>query len=123
MSSTVFGNIFVHSGIFSYVITLITLSLVASIVLQIVRRERADYAPLMWGLVIALFLAGIAGTVMGQYQFFRALQRMDEAQVPRLLLKGWSVALGPMVMATPLAMLGAVAVGLTSYRARRARQG
>jgi hypothetical protein len=120
-SNPVLGNIFSQSGIFSYVIAALTIALGVTLVLQHLRRDRVDYGPVLWGLVAALFFAGLAGTLAGQYQLFRALARLEEAQLTRLLLKGWAISIGPMVMATPLCMLGAAATGILTHRARRAR--
>lgn len=121
-SIPVFGNIFVQSGIFSYVITALGLALTITLVLQLMRRDRVDYSPILWGLIAALFFAGLAGTLVGQHQFFKALARMEEAQLTRMFLKGWAISIGPMVMATPLCMLGAVATGFLTHRAQRAQR-
>lgn len=115
----VLGNIFVQSGIFSYVITALGVALGATLVLQLVKGSRVSYGRILWGLIAALFFAGVAGTMVGQYQFFWALARMEEARLTRLFLKGWAISVGPMVMATPLCMLGAVATGFLTHRAHR----
>lgn len=115
----VIGNIFVQSGIVSYVIVALTIALVVTLVLQHVRRKSANYSSILWGLIAALFFAGLTGTLLGQYMFFKAMVHMEEAQLTRLFLKGWAVSIGPMVMATPLCMLGAVATGFFTHRARR----
>jgi len=121
-SIPIFGNVFLQSGIFSYVITALGLALTVTLVLQHIRRDRVDYGPILWGLVAALFFAGLAGTLVGQHQFFGALARMEEARVTRMFLKGWAISIGPMVMACPLCMVGAVATGFLTHRARRANR-
>lgn len=118
----VLGNIFVQSGIFSYVITALGVAFGVTLVLQLVRRDRVDYGAILWGLIAAIFFAGLAGTLLGQYMLFGALARMEEASLTRMFLKGWAISIGPMVMATPLCMVGAVATGFLTHRARRARR-
>ncbi|MFH2009338.1 MAG: hypothetical protein ABI333_22295 [bacterium] len=115
----ILGNIFVQSGIFSYVILAVAIGMVVTFILQLRRMGEADYSPVLWGLVAAMFLAGVAGTITGHMAMFQALQRFEGQQLVNALIKGYGISVGPMVMATPLAMLGAIGVGITSYKARR----
>lgn len=123
MQISTFGGIFADSGIFSYVIVALGLALVALLVAQLARLKERDFSPILWSLIAALFMAGVAGTVLGQLQMFYAATQWQGADLTRKLVKGWGISMGPMAMATPLALLGAVLTGIASYRVRRQQAG
>lgn len=107
------------SGIFGYLILLYGAVLAGMILQQFRKAQTSDFSSLLWGLIVGLIALGVLGTVVGQVQACSAYLSMGELAASDMLVLAWRISLGPVVMSSLIATVGAIATGFASTKARR----
>jgi hypothetical protein len=110
---------FVEGGPFMFLVLLVAIAVLAMTIVQFATLRKTDWSPLLWGLLAALLLTGVLGSVLGLSQAFGALANVSPEQRNALLAMALSMALSTTSLAVGCALPLSIMIGVASLLARR----
>ena len=125
------GEGFQAGGFWMYLLTLFAAVLVALLVVQIIKLDKKNYLPILWGSQLAVLCTGFLGTTIGITQMGLAIgggtASIDAASYGpcpacAALAKGLAIAMTPGSYALIIVFCLSIATGIVHYRIR-ARKG
>jgi len=111
---------FAEGGPFMFLILLFGIAALALTIVQLARTRKADWSPLLWGLLAGLLACGALGSVLGMTQGFRALEMVAPDQREALMARAISMALNTTTLSLLFALPLSFLIGLASFLAKRA---
>jgi hypothetical protein len=111
---------FSDGGPIMLLVLLLGIALFALTIVQLARTRKADWSPLLWGLLAGLLLCGALGSVLGMTQGFEALAMVAPDQRAALMARAVAMALGTATLALVFALPLSFLIGLASFLAKRA---
>jgi hypothetical protein len=113
---------FAEGGPFMFLVLLAAVAVLAMTIVQFATLRRTDWSPLLWGLLAALLLTGVLGSVLGLSQGFGAVAYAAPEQKSMLMAMALSMALHTSTLAVGCALPLSILIGVASFLARRARR-
>jgi hypothetical protein len=113
---------FAEGGPIMFLVLLMALAVLALTIVQFATLRKIDWSPLLWGLLAALLLTGVLGSLLGISQGFAALGYAAPDQRSAMMAVGISMALHTTTLAVVCALPLSIAIGVAAFLARRARQ-
>lgn len=107
-------DFFRDGGPFMYMILLAALVHGAAIVLQLILARKFDLTPLLWAMLLVVFLLGLLGTVSGQVMAFKAVATAAPEYKQAMMASGISVSMYTTALALMWMVLGALGTGLAA---------
>lgn len=116
---------FSEGGPFMLLILLFGIAVTALTIVQLVRTRKADWSPMLWGLLGSMIACGALGSLLGVMQGFNALEMAAPDMRAALMARAIAIALNTTTLALIFALPLSFLIGLASFLAKRAvrRQG
>ena len=112
---------FAEGGVFMFVVLFFGIAVLAMAILQLAAARRVDLSPLSWGLLVALVLSGLLGSVLGVAEGFGAMAAAAPEHRAAMMAMAISIAVNTTALALILALPLSIFLGVASFVSRRAQ--
>jgi len=89
-------------------------------IIQLVRTRKADWSPMLWGMLGSMIACGALGSLLGMMQGFNALEMAAPDMRAALMARAIAIALNTTTLALIFALPLSFLIGLASFLAKRA---